>query len=670
MTTSVYVYSPPREVRPSPRVVSRIRSTVTSSAPTNHGGIGGAMTQSMHVSSTSSSAFPHSQPRPALPTRAARPPTGPTPTRPPRAAAPAAATERKREPVARRTAAAASSPAPSPAGRSLRGARGGMTSTAPVAPSPLTVATNQEVSSSVSSLPADNTPPAPPSEDSDAGFSEGSYERAGSEKSTPVHGGVEQTIEEEITPRDEHPAKAIAAEAVEEEVAAPAAAAVVEEEAAAAAAPLLSPPTSLHAAEVVELDYSSPFIDVAQTPVAEATLVEEEKKKEEQSELPEETKQDTVANEVKEEYLTVPEAVPAVEEPSVPQEPIVTTVATETPAVPEDTVAEEITVPQEITVAHPEERNLLVDFSQASVQEEKREEEEDRTPLVEEVTPIGERAMSLADELGGLFGGGKMEDEKKEEQSLIQIEKVVFDVGKKEEKVEESLNQIDQVVSDGEKKENKVEESLIQIEQTASDPVSPLSHIEDTVVNSLADELQQALGVVEKKEEEQRREPVPPSSSSPTPHEESGRLSAHPSTSSLPSGSSSGTESGESSPNTRRRRTEEKKAEMMKQSTILAMADSAAKERDERKARLAAIMNRTRAGGASTPSSSTMTTSMSASMIGSTTGGEPTSSSSASSVLAKIAHITSNPRIMQVAEKTGSSSDLRMGELPGAVPQY
>lgn len=174
--------------------------------------------------------------------------------------------------------------------------------------------------------------------------------------------------------RDEHPAKAIAAEAVEEEVAAPAAAAVVEEEAAAAAAPLLSPPTSLHAAEVVELDYSSPFIDVAQTPVAEATLVEEEKKKEEQSELPEETKQDTVANEVKEEYLTVPEAVPAVEEPSVPQEPIVTTVATETPAVPEDTVAEEITVPQEITVAHPEERNLLVDFSQASVQEEKREE--------------------------------------------------------------------------------------------------------------------------------------------------------------------------------------------------------------------------------------------------------------------------------------------------------
>lgn len=51
-------------------------------------------------------------------------------------------------------------------------------------------------------------------------------------------------------------------------------------------------------------------------------------------------------------------------------------------------------------------------------------QEEDRTPLVEEVTPIGERAMSLADELGGLFGGGKMEDEKKEEQSLIQIEKV------------------------------------------------------------------------------------------------------------------------------------------------------------------------------------------------------------------------------------------------------
>lgn len=32
-------------------------------------------------------------------------------------------------------------------------------------------------------------------------LSQGSYERAGSEKSTPVHGGVEQTIEEEITPR-------------------------------------------------------------------------------------------------------------------------------------------------------------------------------------------------------------------------------------------------------------------------------------------------------------------------------------------------------------------------------------------------------------------------------------------------------------------------------------
>lgn len=50
-------------------------------------------------------------------------------------------------------------------------------------------------------------------------------------------------------------------------------------------------------------------------------------------------------------------------------------------------------------------------------------QEEERTPLVEEVTPIGERAMSLADELGGLFGGGKKE-EKEEAESLIQIDQV------------------------------------------------------------------------------------------------------------------------------------------------------------------------------------------------------------------------------------------------------